>query len=75
MRIAGPFRWSRHPLNFWPLPILWLHPRMTTNLLAFNAAATIYLVIGSVHEEARLRNAYGTDYIAYQQSEVPFYLP
>jgi methanethiol S-methyltransferase len=39
MHIAGPFRWSRHPLNFWPLPILWLHPRMSTNLLAFNAAA------------------------------------
>jgi methanethiol S-methyltransferase len=75
MHIAGPFRWSRHPLNFWPLPILWLHPRMTTNLLAFNAAAAIYLVIGSAHEEARLRNAYGTDYIAYQQSEVPFYVP
>jgi methanethiol S-methyltransferase len=57
------------------LPILWLNPRMTTNLLAFNAAATIYLVIGSAHEEARLRNAYGANYIAYQQSEVPFYVP
>jgi hypothetical protein len=51
---AGPFAWSRHPLNFSPLPIFWLMPRMTTNLLAFNAAATIYLVVGSLHEEARL---------------------
>ena len=39
-RAAGPFSWSRHPLNFAPLPILWLWPRMTTNLLAFNTAAT-----------------------------------
>jgi hypothetical protein len=48
---------------------------MTTNLLAFNAAATIYLVVGSLHEEARLRDAYGDDYDAYLNSGVPFYLP
>src|SRR5690606_12936425 len=52
---AGPFAWSRHPLNFVPVPIFWLWPRMTTNLLAFNAAATVYLIVGSRHEEARLR--------------------
>jgi methanethiol S-methyltransferase len=72
---AGPFAWSRHPLNFAPLPIFWLWPRMTTSLLAFNAAATIYLLIGSLHEEARLREAFGHDYDAYQNSGVPFYLP
>lgn len=72
---AGPFAWSRHPLNFAPLPILWLWPRMTTSLLAFNTVATIYLVIGSVHEEARLREAFGDDYDAYLGSGVPFYVP
>lgn len=72
---AGPFAWSRHPLNFAPVPIFWLWPRMTTNLLAFNAAATIYLVIGSLHEEARLREAFGDDYDAYLNSGVPFYVP
>lgn len=72
---AGPFAWSRHPLNFAPLPILWLWPRMTTSLLAFNATATIYLVVGSLHEEARLREAFGLDYHAYLNSGVPFYLP
>jgi len=72
---AGPFAWSRHPLNFAPLPIFWLWPRMTTNLLAFNTAATIYLVVGSSHEEARLKEAFGDDYAAYRQSGVPFYLP
>jgi protein-S-isoprenylcysteine O-methyltransferase Ste14 len=74
-RSAGPFAWSRHPLNFAPVPIFWLWPRMTTSLLAFNTAATIYLVIGSLHEEARLREAFGEGYAAYQQSAVPFYLP
>jgi methanethiol S-methyltransferase len=72
---AGPFACSRHPLNFAPLPIFWLWPRMTTNLLAFNTAATIYLVIGSLHEEARLREAFGEDYDAYLNSGVPFYVP
>jgi methanethiol S-methyltransferase len=71
----GPFAWSRHPLNFVPLPIFWLWPRMTTNMLAFNAAATVYLVIGSVHEEARLRDAYGEEYARYQAGGVPFYIP
>ena len=72
---AGPFVWSRHPLNFVPVPVFWLWPRMTTNLLAFNAAATAYLVVGSLHEEARLREVFGERYAAYQASGVPFYVP
>ena len=74
-RAAGPFAGSRHPLNFAPLPIFWLWPRMTTNMLAFNTAATIYLVVGSLHEEARLRQAFGEDYEAYLNSGIPFYIP
>lgn len=71
----GPFAWSRHPLNFAPLPIFWLWPRMTTSLLAFNTAATIYLIVGSLHEEARLREAFGAEYGAYLDSGVSFYVP
>lgn len=74
-RSPGPFAWSRHPLNFAPLPILWLMPTMTTRLLAFNTTATIYFVIGSLHEESRLRQAYGSRYEAYRRSGVPFYVP
>ncbi len=75
MRATGPFAWSRHPLNFSPVPVFWLNPRMTTNLLAFNLAATAYLVVGSVHEEVRLRAAYGDAYRHYQESGVAFYVP
>lgn len=74
-RAAGPFAWSRHPLNFAPLPIFWLWPRMSTNLLVFNTAATIYMVLGSLHEETRLRQAYGDRYEAYIKSGIPFYVP
>lgn len=42
LQVSGPFAWSRHPLNFSPVPVFWLNPRMTTNLLAFNLAATTY---------------------------------
>ena len=75
MRVRGPFRYSRHPLNFAPLPVLWLNPRMTVNLAAFNAAATLYFVVGSWHEERRLSAAYGEAYEAYRRSGVSFYLP
>ncbi len=72
---AGPFAWSRHPLNFAMVPIIWLWPRMTTNRLAFNTVTTAYLVLGSLHEEVRLREAYGEDYKAYQNSGVAFFIP
>ena len=71
----GPFAFSRHPLNFVPLVIFWLWPRMNTNLLAFNLVATLYLVLGSVHEEARLRKVYGARYESYLRRRVSFYVP
>ena len=39
------------------------------------AAATVYFVLGSVHEEARLRADYGPEYRDYQRSGVPFLFP
>ena len=75
LEAGGPFRLSRHPTNFWALPVLWLWPRMTTPLLAFNVAATVYFVIGSKREEERLLEAYGAEYRRYVRSGVPFYVP
>lgn len=72
---AGPFRWSRHPLNFSGLPIFWLTPHMTTRRLGFNLASTVYFVLGSAHEELRLEEAYGDAYRAYAGSGVPFFWP
>lgn len=75
MRVTGPFRLHRHPVNFAPLPVLWLFPRMTTRVAALAGASTVYLLLGSIHEEVRLRAAYGRAYERYQKSGVPFYLP
>lgn len=74
-RISGPFAVSRHPLNLSPVPILWLWPRMNSTLLAFNVAATVYLLVGSLHEESRLREVEGEQYEAYRSSGVSFYWP
>jgi hypothetical protein len=75
LRIRGPFTLVRHPLNVAPLAPFWLTPHMTTRRLAFNIIATGYLIIGSVHEEKRLRHMYGEQYGEYQRSGVPFFLP
>ncbi|HEX8409078.1 MAG TPA: hypothetical protein VF883_09450 [Thermoanaerobaculia bacterium] len=75
LHVRGPFRLTRHPLNLAPLPSFWLTPHMTTRRLAFNVIATLYLVLGSVHEEVRLRSQYGEAYERYRRSGVPFYLP
>lgn len=75
VKATGPFRASRHPLNVGMIPALWLMPRMTVNLAAFNIAVTIYLIAGSAHEESRLRAAYGQTYLDYQKSGVNFFIP
>lgn len=71
----GPFRWSRHPLNFSGLPIFWLTPHMTTRRLAFNVVSSVYLVLGSMHEAVRLHAAYGKGYENYVSSGIPFFWP
>lgn len=75
LQVEGTFNLSRHPLNFAPLPVFWLNPKMTAKLLAYNIIASLYLVLGSVHEETRLAEAYGERYREYQHSRIPFYLP
>lgn len=75
MRVRGPFKLSRHPLNLAPLGVLCFNPRMTTNLLAFDLVSAAYLMLGSLHEESRLRGRYGDAYRAYQSSGVNFYWP
>lgn len=75
IKAGGPFRFTRHPLNFGMLPILWLMPRMTVNLATFNLITTAYLILGSMHEEKRLGEVYGRAYEDYRKSGVNFFLP
>jgi protein-S-isoprenylcysteine O-methyltransferase Ste14 len=71
---SGLYRHMRHPLYTGGLLMLWFMPVMTTSLLAFNLAATLYLYIGSIFEERRLHAAFGERYDAYRK-RVPRLIP
>ncbi len=75
MKITRPFCFSRHPLNFGMIPIIWLMPQMTVNLAVFNVITTLYLIVGSLYEEKRFVETYGQVYIEYQRSQINFLVP
>jgi hypothetical protein len=74
MVVAGSFRFTRHPGNLAPLGVILCFPRMTVNRLTLASVTAAYAIVGSLHEEYRLRAAYGDTYVHYSQ-EVPFLLP
>ncbi len=71
---AGPWRFTRHPDNLPALAIFLLFPRMTVNRAALAGMTALYTVLGSLHEDARLRAAYGPAFERYRRA-VPFLLP
>ena len=73
MQVATVFRFSRHPSNAGALGAALLFPHMTANRVTLAGAVAIYVVLGSLHEEARLSAAYGAVYDRYRQ-QVPFLL-
>jgi protein-S-isoprenylcysteine O-methyltransferase Ste14 len=74
MERAGAFRFTRHPSNLGAMGFFLLFPRMTANRAVLAALAALYLTVGSLHEERRLRAAYGAAFERYRRS-VPFLLP
>ncbi|MGD2057946.1 MAG: isoprenylcysteine carboxylmethyltransferase family protein [Anaerolineales bacterium] len=71
---SGLYAHMRHPLYTGGLLMIWFMPVMTTSLLAFNLAATLYLYIGSIFEERRLIFVFGERYEAYRK-RVPRFMP
>jgi protein-S-isoprenylcysteine O-methyltransferase Ste14 len=47
---------------------------MTVQQLVFNLGATVYFIIGAMHEERRLLSVFGEEYERYQRN-VPGILP
>ena len=75
LRVTGMFRNTRHPLNFFALPLLWLQTPMTVRWASFSTIGSIYFYIGSIFEALRLRGHYGRQYQNYDDSSVPFFFP
>lgn len=72
--VRGLYRFVRHPLYTAGLLFIWATPIMSTNMLALYAALTIYIVIGALHEEYRLRHEFGEAYREYCQ-RTPMLIP
>ena len=70
---GGPYKLSRHPLNYFILTIYWFSPVMTVKWAAVGVVTAVYMVLGSVHEGRLLREAYGDRYLRYRE-EVPHFL-
>jgi protein-S-isoprenylcysteine O-methyltransferase Ste14 len=64
----------RNPLFFFGTVFLWLFPIMTVNLLTFNILATVYFIVGALHEEGALLEEFGDAYREYRQ-KVPMFIP
>ncbi len=71
---AGAFRYTRHPGNLGAMGFFLLWPRMTVNRAVLAALVALYVVLGSMHEESRLRLAYGEAFERYRR-KVPFLIP
>ncbi len=72
--VSGPYRLVRHPMYAAGFLVLWAEPHWTANRMAFAAAASVYLWLGSLHEESRLLAAYGEAYRRYRD-RTPAFLP
>jgi len=72
--VTGPYRWVRHPMYSAALVFLWAQPHWTANGLAFAVGASLYLWLGSLLEERRLRACYGEAYRTYER-RTPRFLP
>ena len=72
--VKGLYRWVRHPLYSGGLLFIWLTPIMTTSILTLNIGLTVYIYIGSILEERRLKREFGAAYVQYQL-DVPRIFP
>lgn len=74
LQTGGLYSVVRHPLYFFSLLVLWPAPTMTEALLAFNIGSTVYFLVGSLVEEQRLVQTFGSAYTAYRQ-QTPWMMP
>lgn len=74
LKVRGIYRYVRDPFILSGLLQIWLTPFMTTRLLVLYVMTSVYLFLGSLHWERRLRYQFGREYEDYQK-EVPRVIP
>jgi protein-S-isoprenylcysteine O-methyltransferase Ste14 len=74
LRVRGMHCWVRHPLYTLSILLIWMAPTMTVNGFVTYLFATLYLYIGSIHEETRLVAEFGKAFEDYQK-QVPRLVP
>jgi protein-S-isoprenylcysteine O-methyltransferase Ste14 len=67
LQIAGPFKYSRHPLYFFSIVFLLFRPTMDLFYLTFFLCVVAYFYIGSYYEERKLVKYFGEIYTTYQK--------
>lgn len=73
-RVAGPYRWVRHPMYLASLLLIWGYPSPTADRLLFSGLWSLWVVVGARFEEGDLVQVFGQQYRAYQR-RVPMLLP
>jgi methanethiol S-methyltransferase len=71
---SGLYHYVRHPLYTAGLVFIWLMPLMTVNVLAFNLALTVYVIVGAYFEERKLRRVFKQVYVDYM-AITPMFIP
>ena len=74
-KVAGFYKYVRHPLYFGGILGLWATPEMSLTHLVFAFSLTIYFIVGTLFEERDLIADFGTKYREYQKQAhmlVPF---
>jgi protein-S-isoprenylcysteine O-methyltransferase Ste14 len=69
---SGAYAWSRHPMYLAAAIVLWARNISTADLVT-NAVLTIYLILGSWHEESRMGRAFGRQWDEYS-GKVPVFI-
>ncbi|MFW5940684.1 MAG: methyltransferase family protein [Chloroflexota bacterium] len=70
----GVYALVRHPLYLFSMLFIWFAPVVTLGTFLFNLIATVYFLLGAVHEERRLLREFGDTYRRYRD-EVPSFIP
>ncbi|MDZ7765799.1 MAG: methyltransferase [Melioribacteraceae bacterium] len=74
LKKTGAFKYSRHPIYFFSILFLGLRPTMDFFYLIFFICLTLYFIIGSIYEEKKLVELFGSEYVQYKK-ETPWLVP